>query len=165
MGMINSSWTLILESYFSGAERPTIMLSFLRKARPYLIVAVLIAAAYDGWIFYSRWRDRRSNLAAHQVAEATDARKTIELLGGGQLKILAFYPATTVIHPGERTNLCYGVYGAKSVRIDPPVETLYPAVEHCFQVSPSKTTEYTLIAEDGSGHQATQTTQLRVAGH
>lgn len=130
--------------------------------RPYLIVAVLVAVAYDGWIFYARRRDARRMAEARQASEAAEARKTIDLLGGGSLKILSFYASPAAIHRGSGANLCYGVYGAKSVKVDPPIEQLYPAVARCFQVSPSKTTEYTLTAEDGAGHKVTQTAQLHV---
>jgi hypothetical protein len=110
------------------------MLPLLRKALPFLLVGIVIAAAYDGWVFYSRW-----------------------------LKILNFYASPGSIRRGEKANVCYGVFGAKSVRIDPPVEELHPAVAHCLQVSPAKTTEYKLVAEDGAGHSAIQAFVLQVA--
>ena len=84
------------------------------------------------------------------------------MLGGGQLKILSFYASPGVIRRGEKTNLCYGVYGAKTVRIEPPIEELHPAVAHCLQVSPATTTQYKLIAEDASGHSVSQSAVLRV---
>ena len=67
------------------------------------------------------------------------------------------------IKRGERANLCYGVYGAQSVRIEPLRETLHPAVSHCLRVSPAADTSYTLIADDGKGHSTRQTFELRVA--
>jgi hypothetical protein len=84
------------------------------------------------------------------------------MLGGGQLKILSFYASPGAIRRGERANICYGVYGAKSVRIEPPVQALYPAIAYCLQVSPSRSTEYKLVAEDGSNHTVTQSLALRV---
>jgi hypothetical protein len=139
------------------------MVSLLRKALPYLTVATIIAAAYDGWFFYSRWRDARESREAAKAHESEEARRTIDMLGGGQLKILSFYPSPAAIRRGDHANICYGVYGAKSVRIDPPVEELHPAVAHCLQVTPSRSTEYRLVAEDGSGHSASQRFVLRVA--
>jgi hypothetical protein len=139
------------------------MLPLLRKALPFLLVWIFIAAAYDGWVFYSRWRHGRETEQTNQAKEAEEARKTIDMLGGGQLKILNFYASPGSIRRGEKANVCYGVFGAKSVRIDPPVEELHPAVAHCLQVSPAKTTEYKLVAEDGAGHSAIQAFVLQVA--
>jgi hypothetical protein len=139
------------------------MLRLLRKALPFLLIGVFIAAAYDGWVFYSRWRRARDIEQSNQAKEADEARKTIDMLGGGQLKILSFYASPGIIHRGEKANVCYGVYGAKSVRIEPPVEDLHPAVAHCLQVSPAKSTEYKLVAEDGAGHTAAQSFVLQVA--
>jgi len=68
------------------------------------------------------------------------------------LKILSFYATPGAIHPGERASLCYGVTGATSVRMEPAIEDLHPALTYCMQVSPAKDTEYKLIAEDDAGH-------------
>ena len=139
------------------------MIPLLRKALPYLTVATILAVAYDGWFFYSRWRDAREGKEASKAQESEAARRTIDMLGGGQLRILNFYPSPAAIRRGDHANICYGVYGAKSVRIEPPVEELHPAVAHCLQVTPSTSTEYKLIAEDASGHTASQRFVLRVA--
>ena len=139
------------------------MLPLLRKALPFLTVAVLLAAAYDGWYFYSRWRDGRETERTRQAKEAEQARRTIDMLGGGQLKILTFYATPGAIRRGEHANICYGVYGAKSIRIEPPVEELHPAVSHCLQVSPTSSTEYKLVADDGAGHTTSERFVLQVA--
>ena len=98
----------------------------------------------------------------NQAKKAEEARRTIDMLGGGQLKILNFYASPDAIRRGEHASICYGVYGAKSVRIEPPVKELYPAISYCLQVSPSRSAEYKLVAEDGSNHTATQSLALRV---
>jgi hypothetical protein len=138
------------------------MLALLRKALPFLIVAIFIAAAYDGWIFYSRWNYAREAERSRQAKEAADAQRTIDLLGGGELKILDFYASPGSIRRGRQATICFGVFGAKSVRIEPQVEQLRPATMHCLQVSPSKSTEYKLIADDGAGHTATGHLTLKV---
>jgi len=138
------------------------VLKLIRKALPFLTVAVIAAALYDGWIFYSRWRDAREAEQATQAKQAEEARRTIHMLGGGELKILDFYASPAAIRRGEKADICYGVYGAKSVRIEPPVEDLHPALSYCFQASPPKTTEYKLLAEDGQGHSASERLVLRV---
>lgn len=126
------------------------------------MIAVAGAVAYDGWLFYSRWRDRRQAEEQSRAKAAEDAGRTLEMLGGGRLRILNFYANPGVIQPGGRANICYGVYGASSVRIQPPVADLHPAVARCIEVSPAKTTEYRLVAADDQGHTATESFVLRV---
>jgi len=136
--------------------------SWVRRALPLLMLAILIAAIYDGWIFYSRWSSARELEQEHKTAEADRDRKTIEMLGGDQLKILNFYASPPSIRAGAQSLICFGVNSAKNVRIDPPVEELHPAVSRCFQVAPRHDTEYTLTADDGRGHSVKQTLQIRV---
>jgi hypothetical protein len=109
----------------------------------------LAAVAYDGWVFYSRWSDARQAERNQQETEAVDARKTLNMLGGGSLKILSFYATPGAIRRGDHASLCFGVIGAQNVRMEPAIATLYPALSYCLQVSPAKDTEYRLIAEDG----------------
>ena len=137
--------------------------SLLRRALPFLGVAVVAAVLYDAWIFYSRWRDAQDAERARQADEARRARESVELFGGTNFRIVAFYAAPTAIRRGGHAQICYGVYGAKSVRIEPPVEKLSPAPTYCFEVSPGKSTEYKLIAEDGAGHSASQSLEIQVA--
>lgn len=136
--------------------------SLLRKPALLLIVPILVFAVYDIPIFYSRWSYTRHAERAARAVQEEEARRTIAMLGGGELKILNFY-GPRAIRRGERGTICYGVYGAQSVRIEPPVEKLQPAVSHCFQVSPSVTTQYKLVAADGTGHTATQELTIQVA--
>jgi hypothetical protein len=138
------------------------MLTFLRKALPFLIAGVLVAAAYDAWVFYSRWSYARDAELQRQAKEASDARRTLDLVGGGGLKLGAFYASPGAIRRGEQSSICFGVFGAKSVRIDPHIEDLRPAIQHCTQVSPKKTTEYVLTADDGAGHTASARVTVKV---
>jgi hypothetical protein len=115
-------------------------------------VFVLIAALYAGWIFYSRWSDAvhaRHNAAAR---EAERAREDVELNGGSQLKITMLYASPAVVGKGEKLQLCYGVVNAKNVAFDPPVDNVWPSMNRCVDVSPKKSTTYTLVADDGAGH-------------
>jgi hypothetical protein len=118
---------------------------------------------YDGWVFYSRWDEGRQFERAREEKEAQDARRTLDKIGGGGLKILGFYASPASIHRGTPTNICYSVAGAKHVRIDPPIKTdLYPAFSYCFQASPRKNTQLTLHAADDSGHEIQQSLALSV---
>jgi hypothetical protein len=136
--------------------------ALLRRGLPYLTVLIVIAAAYDGSIFYRRWRDARDGEKAVVMKEARDARRLVDALGGDSLKILDFYATPPTIHSGQKSLICYGVNAAESVRLDPPVEQLHPAVSHCFQVEPRRDTEYKLTIADRAGHTLTQSLAVHV---
>jgi len=128
-----------------------------------LTVMALIGAAYDGWIFYDRWQSDRDAERAHADAEAERARKTIAAIGGADFGIRSFYASPPVIHRGEPASLCYSVFGATTLRLDPPLAEVYPTFNHCIQASPGKDTEFTLTAADAAGHTATAKLVLKVA--
>ena len=135
---------------------------FLRRALPYLSVAVAAAIAYDCWVFYSRWKSARDIEHARQAEEIRRARQTIDLLGGTDFRIITFYAAPQEIRRGESTRLCFGVYGAKHVRIEPDLGDVHPAINNCLTVTPRKDTLYKLTAEDSAGHTATETIRVKV---
>jgi hypothetical protein len=137
--------------------------ALLRRALPYLTGALVIAVAYDGSIFYSRWRDARDAEKAQVMNEARAARRVSDALGGDRLKILDFYASPPTVRRGQPANICYGVNAADSVRLDPPVEQLHPAFSHCFQVAPRRATEYKLTVADRAGHTLTQSLAIQVA--
>ncbi|MGA2740034.1 MAG: hypothetical protein ABSG65_21670 [Bryobacteraceae bacterium] len=137
-------------------------IGLIRRVLPWLTIGVLAAMLYDGWIFYSRWRSVRKGEQARQEEEARRARETIDLIGGTDFRIINFYAAPQAIRRGEQTKICFGVYGAKRVRIEPAIGDLHPAVSYCQQVAPLKDTEYKLIAEDGAGHTATANLVIKV---
>jgi hypothetical protein len=76
----------------------------------------------------------------------------VERFGGDELKILSFGATKGEISQGERAVLCYGVSNATQVKIEPDVESVKPAISHCLDVFPSKTTTYTLKADDAKGN-------------
>ena len=137
--------------------------TYLRRAIPILAVVIVAVAAYDAWIFYSRRTSEREIEQKMTRTKAEEARQTIEMLGGDQLKILSFYGAPAVIQRGQSASLCFGVNGAKSVRIEPSVvDDLHPSVSRCFQISPRQDTEYKLTAVDAAGHTVTQSARIQV---
>jgi hypothetical protein len=138
-------------------------IALLRRLLPLISIGVLAAVIYDGWIFYSRWRSVREGQRAQQAEEARRARQTLNLIGGTDFRIINFYASPQVIRRGNQTTICFGVYGAKRVRIEPPiVQDLHPALSYCQQAAPRKDTEYKLIAEDGAGHTATANLVVKV---
>ena len=134
----------------------------MRRVVMWLGLVIVAALIYDGWIFYSRRSGNREAVQGQADKEANRERRTIDAYGGGDLKILSFYAAPGAIARGGKTNLCYGVTGAKTVRMEPPVDAVWPALTRCVQVSPKKDTEYKLIAEDDAGRSVNQTTAVAV---
>ncbi len=137
--------------------------AYLRRAIPILTIVIVAFAAYDAWVFYSRRSSERKIEQTNRRAKAEEARRTIEMLGGDQMKILSFYASPAVIRRGQTASLCFGVNGAKTVRIEPPiVDDLHPSISRCFQISPREDTEYKLTALDAAGRTATQSFTIRV---
>ena len=80
----------------------------------------------------------------------------------GPVKILQFYASVGVLNAGEKALLCYGVDNAKSVRVSPAVNGVYPTFNRCVEIGPDRTTHYTILAEGFDGRLATQSFTLRV---
>lgn len=115
-------------------------------------VFVLIAALYAGWTFYSRWSDAVQARRATQAREAERDRKDVELNGGSQLKITMLYASPVVVRKGQTAQICYGVVNASNVAFNPLIDNVWPSRNRCVNVSPQKSTTYTLVADDGAGH-------------
>ncbi len=135
----------------------------LRRLLPYTSAAVIIAALYVGWVFFSRWqetRELRRKQAEEQVAEA---RKTVEMYGGGRVKIMNFTISPSILPRGQKAQICYGVANAKTVTIEPkPDESVWPSLARCVEASPTKETTYTLTATDAAGHAEQKSLTLQV---
>jgi len=136
--------------------------SLVRWMLSLLGVLIAVGVIYDGAIFYSRWNDTRKATEQRADAETKHEQRVVDALGGDGLKIIAFYASPAVISRGARIEICYGVTGAKTVRIEPPVGDVWPALSRCMQASPDGDTEYKLTAEDGAGHAATQSLPIKV---
>jgi len=149
---------------YGGGPGTKAPMSTTRKLWLGFSVAVLGMLIYVGWVFYSRWNENRQLVekAAVQQSEKEqkDAAASVESLGGSEFGIIAFYASPGEIHWGEEVTMCYGVSNAKSVAIDPPVGNMWPSVNRCMQITPKKTTKYTLTADDGKG--ASKTAELTI---
>jgi hypothetical protein len=126
--------------------------NFLKRIPLIMPVFILIAALYSGWVFYSRWHDAAEARRAAEAREVERARKDIALNGGSQLKITMLYASAFAVRKGQPVQLCYGVVNAKNISFDPPVPDVWPSMNRCVDVSPKKSTTYTLNADDGAGH-------------
>ena len=78
------------------------------------------------------------------------------------VKITAFYARDLIVTEGGSTVLCYGVSNAKSVRLDPPAESLTPSLNRCIEVRPKAETRYTLTAEGTAGPSVSESVTIRV---
>jgi hypothetical protein len=140
--------------------------SLLRN--PLLYTSAVVVAALLGvvYVMFSRWQERRSidRQAREQRAEKQreEDRIALEQLGGKDFAILSFYASPTVIRRGESAQLCYGVSNAKSVKLEPQPQPVWPSAAHCVDVSPTKSMTYTLTAVDAAGATKSQTVELKV---
>src|SRR5207244_7231381 len=86
---------------------------------------------------------RRFEQRALDRKRAQDQR-TVEMLGGNRFEILHFYASPGVIRRGQTAQLCYGVSGAKTVRLEPQPNAVWPSFSRCVDVCPSYDTSYTV---------------------
>lgn len=132
----------------------------LRRVLPYMTAAVLVSMIYAGWTIYSRLAENRRIEREAAAAKLELDKKTLDMIGS-DLKIMSFYAPAT-IHQGQQALVCYGVANANSVHIEPAIESIAPSLARCIEASPKATTEYTLTAEDASGHKVSQTIVVKV---
>jgi len=125
-------------------------------------VIIVLGVLYLGWTFYSRKSANGEFAERIQERKSSDAQKTIDAYGGDKLTILAFYGMPGTINRGKSAQLCYGVSNAKDVRIDPPVDYVWPSLSRCVNISPTRDTEYTLIAVDDKGNKKTANLTIKV---
>ena len=125
--------------------------------------AVLLAVVFT---LLSRWLNVRSieraAAAQRQEQQREQDRVTVEQLGGKSFDILMFYASPRAIERGASAKLCYGVSNAKSLTLEPGSYAVWPSASHCVDVSPRKTTTYTLTILDQAGHRKSQTVDLVV---
>jgi hypothetical protein len=132
----------------------------------YSSVAIAIALLYVGWVLFSRWHetrafDQKAKEEAAQKQREND-RASVELLGGNDFAIQMFYASPAVIQRGDSARLCYGVSNAKTVKLEPQSNPVWPSHSRCVEVAPAKTTAYTLTIEDAAGNTKSQTVEVKV---
>lgn len=138
-----------------------------RKNRLYYSSFVIVAVlAYVVYVMVSRYQSNRA-FEKRTIEQQTEQRRendrrAIEQLGGSELAVRALYISPGVSHRGQSAQLCYDVANAKTVTLDPPVAAVWPSHSRCFDISPKKTTTYTLTIADASGKTASQTVELQV---
>jgi hypothetical protein len=138
----------------------------LKKPLVYAFIGIVVVAAYFAFLLVTRHEaarefERRNTEILDEQHRAED-RLTLEQLGGSDFGIRALYVTPSVIRRGGSAEICYDVANAKSVTLDPPVATVWPSHTRCFEVSPKRTTTYTLTIADAAGKTATKAVQVQV---
>ena len=140
--------------------------SILKNPLLYSSAVLLVASLSVAFVVISRWQDRRNikRQAAQELREKqhVEDRMAVEQLGGKEFRILSFYASPTVIRRGQTAHLCYGVANARSVKLEPQEQPVWPSVAHCVDVSPTKSITYTLTIEDGGGKTQSQDVEIKV---
>ena len=137
------------------------------KTRTILLFAGMVAAAgYSLFVIIARYESNRAfeRRAAQETAEKrlADDRAAVEQLGGSELAIRALYVSPSIIHRGQSSQLCYDVANAKTVSLDPPIAEVWPSHNRCIDLSPKKTTTYTLTITGPTGAPVSSTVRLTV---
>jgi hypothetical protein len=140
--------------------------SIFRNPLLYSSFILIGAALAVGWILFSRWQqtrdfERRRKEQRTQQHQEQD-RMTLEQMGGKELAIQNFYASRGVIRRGQSVQLCYGVANAKSVKLEPQSGPVWPSYSRCVDVTPSKTTTYTLTIADAAGNIQSESLEVKV---
>lgn len=140
--------------------------SKFRNPLLYSSLALVCVALYVVYVLFARYESNKLYLQqtkARQDAQRHEADlQTVEQLGGSELAIRGFYVTPALIRPGQSAQLCYDVANAKTVTLDPPVGTVWPSHSRCIDVSPKKTTTYTLTIAGTDGKTISQSVELHV---
>jgi cbb3-type cytochrome oxidase subunit 3 len=140
--------------------------SIFKNPSLYSYTVLVLSIFSVAWIFFSRWEQNRSieNRARQERTQKQleEDRATLEQMGGKELAIQTFYATPGSIRRGETVQLCYGVANAKTVTLEPQSNPVWPSYSRCVDVTPAKTTTYTLTISDISGHTKSQSLEVRV---
>lgn len=132
-----------------------------RSAVRWAWIPVGIVCLYTAWVFYARYADQQRIEREAQERRATADKEILDKIGSG-LKIQMFYANPPIVGAGERFLLCYGVSDADSVRIEPAVDGVAPALSRCVESRVRKTTTFRLVAADKAGKSVEQSIEVRV---
>jgi len=131
----------------------------MKQTNILLCIGLSLAVARVGWVWLERHDGR---LRMEDATQARRGRNYQIPTDDGAVGITQFYARSGAITAGDPNLICYGVRNATSVRIEPPVENLTPAVNRCFFVEPQQDTTYKLVAEGTHGSQVSESFSVRV---
>jgi hypothetical protein len=140
--------------------------SVLKNPLLYSWAALTIVALVVVSILFSRWLENRGFEARAKqektLKQLEQDRIALEQMGGRELAIQNFYATPGTIRPGDTVQLCYGVANAKSVKLEPQSNPVWPSYSRCVDVTPAKSTTYTLTIADAAGNTKSQTLEVKV---
>ena len=131
----------------------------MKQTNILLCVGLSLAVARLGWVWLVRHDGR---LRMEDATQARRGQKYEIPTDNGAVGITQFYARSAEVTAGDPNLICYGVRNATSVRIEPPVENLAPAVNRCFFVEPQQDTTYKLVAEGTDGGRVSESFRVRV---
>ena len=131
----------------------------VRRGLEFVAIAGVL---YTGWVFASR-HFSAGQWMSRQARKPSDSQAAFDrIYGGTAVKILQFYARAATHTEGGESLICYGVLNAKSVRIEPPVDGVFAALNRCVAVAPEHDTRYTLTAEGHDGRTVSESFVLAV---
>ena len=140
--------------------------SLLKNPYVYSSIVILAVVVYVAYVLVTRYESNRDferrNVEKASEQRREDDRKAIEQLGGSELGIRGVSLSPATIRRGESAQLCYDVANAKTVTLDPPEAEVWPSHSRCVNLSPKKSTTYTLTIADASGQKLSQSIDLQV---
>jgi hypothetical protein len=140
--------------------------SLLKNPYVYSSIVILAVVVYVAYVLVTRYESNRDferrNVEKASEQRREDDRKAIEQLGGSELGIRGVSLSPASIRRGESAQLCYDVANAKTVTLDPPEAEVWPSHSRCVNLSPKKSTTYTLTIADASGQKLSQSIDLQV---
>ena len=112
--------------------------SFLKNPLLYSSAILVVALLGVVFVMFSRWQDSR-NMEREAARERVEKqheqdRLAVEQLGGKESAILSFYANPTTIRRGESAQLCYGVANAKTVKLEPQSQPVWPSTRRLSRV-------------------------------
>jgi hypothetical protein len=139
---------------------------FFKNPKLYSAAFFAIVVAVVGWVMVTRWLENRAiekrAREERTLKQQEQDRITVEQLGGNELAIQNFYASPGEIRRGASVQICYGVANAKTVTLEPQSNPVWPSHSRCVDVTPKKTTTYTLTVADAAGNTKAQSLEVRV---
>jgi hypothetical protein len=140
--------------------------SIFKNPLLYSSFGLAIVALVVGWMLLSRWQENkridRQSAEARSEKQRENDRAALDQFGGKELDIQSFYASPGAVRRGGSVQLCYGVANAKTVTLEPQPNPVWPSYSRCVDVTPKKTTSYTLTVSDAAGNTKSQTVEVKV---
>ncbi|HYL75452.1 MAG TPA: hypothetical protein VEU96_14665 [Bryobacteraceae bacterium] len=89
-------------------------------------------------------------------------KKPVPAAADKTARIMQFYARDATLPLGEKSLLCYSVDNTKTLRLTPPVDSVWPALTRCIDIAPTKETTYTLTAAGEDGKAVEQSVTVKV---